>query len=64
VELLMAALRSTTTSTGLVVRAHLLKGHYPTKVKVTDAEMAALNIAHHKTCPLWNYTISPRKTGK
>jgi hypothetical protein len=63
-ELLMAALRSTTTSTGLVVTAHLLDGHYPTGVVVTDEDFALIQIRRHRTCPLWNYTISPHQTGK
>ena len=62
--LLMAALDATTTSTGLVVRAHLLPGHYPTGVKVTDLDFATLDVRPHRVCPLWNYTIWPRQTGK
>ncbi|HEY4981080.1 MAG TPA: hypothetical protein VII24_03850, partial [Pseudolabrys sp.] len=29
-------------------------------IKVTDAEMAALNITGNTFHPEWNYTISPR----
>jgi hypothetical protein len=28
--------------------------------EVSDAEMAALRIEYHDTCPRWNYTIKPR----
>ena len=31
--------------------------------KVSDADMAALNIEHHPICPTWNYTIRPRNSG-
>jgi hypothetical protein len=33
---------------------------YPKGIKVTDAEMAALNIEADKFHPEWNYTIAPR----
>lgn len=36
---------STTTSTGLKVYARLDEGSYPNKIKVTDAELAAVRLA-------------------
>jgi hypothetical protein len=33
---------------------------YPTRVRVSDEEMAELEIRHHDTSPQWTYTISPR----
>jgi hypothetical protein len=59
-DTLVAFVRGTTTSTGLVVQAELQPGDYPTGVTVSDAEMKALNIEHHAVCPTWNYTIQPR----
>ena len=56
---LTALIRGTTTKTGLVVKASQLKGHYPTKVKVSDAEMATLNLTRRKICPKWNYVLRP-----
>jgi hypothetical protein len=53
-------LECTTTQTGLRVRAHLITTSYATGEKVSDAEMATLNIQYHKVCPQWNYTIYPR----
>jgi hypothetical protein len=50
----------TTTTTGLSVRAHLVTAEYPTGLKVSDADMATLNIQPHEVCPQWNYTIRPR----
>ena len=35
---------------------------YPTKVKVSNAEMKALNLQRHETCPDWNYTLHPHST--
>ena len=51
---------STTTKTGLTVRCELDTRAYPKGMKVSDAEMASLNIKRDKFHPEWNYTISPR----
>lgn len=51
---------STTTETGLEVRCELDNSTYEKGRKVTDEEMATLNIRRHKFHPDWNYTISPR----
>jgi len=59
---LLGFLRGTTTATGLVVTAEWWERKYEKGVSVSDAEMAALNIEHHDTCPQWNYTIKPRHT--
>jgi hypothetical protein len=56
VELIAA----TTTKTGLQVRCELDTNAYAKGIKVTDAEMAALNITGNIFHPEWNYTISPR----
>ncbi len=48
----------------LKVRAELDRGRYPTGIKVTDAELASLNIrpdVFHGDC---NYSILPRKARK
>ena len=55
-----ALIRCTKTQMGLTVKAAQLKGHYPTKVKVSDAEMAALKLTRRKICPQWNYLLHPR----
>jgi hypothetical protein len=51
---------ATTTETGLAVRAEIDESKYPKGVKVSDAEMAALNLSRHPFHGDWNYTISPR----
>jgi len=51
---------ATTTDTGLEVRAELDEGKYPKGLKVSDAQLAAVNIARHSFHGDWNYTISPR----
>ncbi len=52
---------ATTTDTGLKVRAELDENKYPKGVKVSDAQMAAVNLSRHVFHGDWNYTISLRK---
>jgi Rhodopirellula transposase DDE domain len=59
-DTVLAFVRGTQTATGLVVQAIFNPGDYPTGVKVSDAEMEALNIEHRPICPTWNSTIRPR----
>jgi hypothetical protein len=42
------------------VRCELDENTYAKGVKVSDAEMAALNISGDAVHPEWNYTIAPR----
>ena len=50
---------STTTSTGLKVYARLDENEYPTKLKVTDEQLADVQLQRHDFHPEWNYTIIP-----
>ena len=52
---------STTTGTGLTVACRLDENDYEKGIKVTDAEMAALNIQPAAFHGEWNYTIAPRR---
>lgn len=52
---------STTTQAGLTVRAELDTNTYETGLKVSDHQLAALQLTKHKTHGAWNYTITPRK---
>ncbi len=56
VELIAA----TTTTAGLKVCCQLDARSYPKGIKITDQEMASLNITGDKFHPEWNYTIAPR----
>ena len=51
---------NTTTKTGLTVRCELDTNTYPRGIKVSDEEMATLNLKGDDFHPDWNYTISPR----
>ncbi|HSS63860.1 MAG TPA: ISAzo13 family transposase [Gammaproteobacteria bacterium] len=63
-EVMLACLEQTTTETGLTVAAHLVERAYATGIRVSDAEMEALAVEWHATCPQWNYAIRPRQNGK
>ena len=47
---------------GLTVRAALHGGRYQTGERVSNAELATLNLTRHDICPIWNYTLRPRST--
>jgi hypothetical protein len=55
---------ATTTKTGLTVQCELDENSYTKGIKVTDAEMATLNIHTDPWHPEWNYTIKPRQPGR
>ena len=48
-----------TTEQGLLVTAVLTETKYQTKIKISDEQMATLNLTRHDTLPQWNYTIQP-----
>lgn len=50
----------TRTRTGLQVKCALNSLVYPTKVKVSDAQMDSLDVSDHTFLPEWNYTLFPR----
>jgi hypothetical protein len=53
---------ATTTKTGLTVQCELDEKSYAKGIKVSDAEIATLNIESDPWHPEWNYTIKPRPT--
>jgi hypothetical protein len=52
-------IETTTTSTGLRVRAHLVEKTYAKGIKTTDAQMRELDITKDALLPKWNYTLRP-----
>jgi transposase len=56
-DVVINSIAATTTRTGLTVRARLDDGTYPTGVKVTSAQMAALPVSRHPFHGDWNYTL-------
>ena len=59
-QTIVQLIAATTTRTGLNVKAEIDHASYPAGVKVTDAEMAAINLIPHDFHGEWNYSIAPR----
>jgi hypothetical protein len=59
-QTIVQLISATTTDTGLKVQCEIDPNTYPTGLKVTDAEMDAINIHRHQFHGDWNYTISPQ----
>ena len=60
-EVIVSLIGSTTTRTGLRIEAALDPKAYPTRVKVSDQELAEVRLVRHEFHGDWNYTIKPRK---
>ena len=58
-QVVIDLIASTTTTTGLKVHARLDENTYPTKIRITDAQIAAVNLTGDNFHPKWNYTIKP-----
>ncbi len=59
-EVIVQLIGATTTDKGLEVQCCLDENEYPKAIKVSDAEMAAINLACDDFHGEWNYTISPQ----
>jgi len=59
-ETIVNLIAATTTSAGLKVHAQLDTRSYPTGIKVSNAEMAQIQIRRDKFHGDWNYEIQPR----
>jgi hypothetical protein len=59
-QAIVQLIAATTTTTGLKVRCKLDQNTYPAGIKVSDAEIDALNISRHDFHGNWNYTINPK----
>jgi hypothetical protein len=60
-QAIVELIASTTTTTGLVVRADLDTTPYETGIKVSDEEMAKLRLTPCDFHGEWNYSIAPRR---
>jgi hypothetical protein len=58
-QVIIQLIAATTTEKGLTVTCDIDANSYPKGIKITDAEMQALNIEQHDFHGEWNYTISP-----
>jgi hypothetical protein len=61
-QVVVNLIAATTTETGLRVQADLDTEFYPTQVKVTDTELATVDLHPHHFHGKWNYTIRHQTT--
>ena len=59
---IVSLIAATTTKTGLTIQCQLDLNQYPKGIKVSDDELASVNIVCDKFHPNWNYTILPQTT--
>jgi hypothetical protein len=60
-EVIVDLIASTSTTTGLIVKAALDTNHYETGVKVSDEKLAKVHLTKAEFHGEWNYSIAPRK---
>jgi hypothetical protein len=58
-QVIVQLIAATTTKTGLEVHSEIDPNTYPAGIKVTDAELARVNLRGHDFHGDWNYTIQP-----
>ena len=58
-ETVLNYIQTTTTTTGLQVRAHLVDRQYEKGSKISHAQMKAIPITPHEALSRWNYTLRP-----
>lgn len=59
-QVIVNLIASTTTKTGLLVKAAIDTTRYKKGIKVNDADLAKVRLTPHRFHGDWNYTISPR----
>ena len=59
-EIIVNLIAATATKAGLKIRCELDEHTYPAGIKVTDKQLATVNLHRHDFHGDWNYTISPR----
>ena len=58
-RVIIQLIANTTTSKGLKINADLDQGYYPTGVKITNKQLAAVPLTRHDFHGDWNYTVHP-----
>jgi transposase len=58
-EVIINLIANTATKQGLIIQAELDMGIYPTGIKVSDEELALVNLFREDFHGDWNYTIAP-----
>ena len=60
-DVIVNLIANTTTRAGLKIRAELDQGTYPTGIKITDAELASLNLKPGNLHGEWSYAVLPTR---
>lgn len=60
-EVIINLIANTATQQGLIIQAELDTGIYPTGIKVSDQELALVNLVPENFHGDWNYTIAPMR---
>lgn len=60
-ETVLKYLRTTTTSTGLNVKAHYVRKKYETGERISDSQMEEIKIEKHEVLSEWSYNLRPSK---
>jgi hypothetical protein len=63
-EVIVNLIANTATAQGLRIQAELDTKTYPTAIKVTDAELAAVNLKRDEFHGDWNYSVVPKRRKK
>ena len=63
-EVIVSLIANTTTAQGLQIHAELDTSNYPTGVKVSDEELAAVNLRQANFHGDWNYRVLPTRPKK
>ena len=63
-QVIVQLIANTTTDTGLTVACQLDANTYEKGIKVSDAEMATLNVHPAEFHGEWNYTFAPRQQSR
>ncbi|TXL71781.1 ISAzo13 family transposase [Vineibacter terrae] len=58
-KVIVELIAATTTKAGLTVRCQLDPNTYPAGIKVSDADLQAINLKRHDFHGDWNYTVEP-----
>jgi transposase len=59
-RVMVQLIANTTTTKGLKVNAELDEGYYPTGIKISDKELAAVPLTRNEFHGDWNYTVHPK----
>jgi DDE family transposase len=60
-KVIIQLIAATSTGKGLTVTCDIDRSRYPRGIRISKAELAAINIERHSFHGEWNYTIKPKK---